>query len=108
VWEQIISKQLYPDQAIYVPATQRLHVLEMKEQKTNGSVDEKLQTCVFKKLIYQRLVESLKWEVTYSYVLCGDFFKHPKYRDVLQFIQDQGCRYYFDDIPPLGDLDLPS
>jgi hypothetical protein len=44
--------------------------------------------------------------VTYSYVL-SEWFQQPRYRDVLEYIEECGCRYYFGEVPPL-DLDLPQ
>lgn len=48
-WKGIISKQLLPDESIFVINNNRLFIIEMKFQKVQGSVDEKLQTCDFKK-----------------------------------------------------------
>jgi len=48
-WKEILSKQLLPDDCIYVIKSNIVFVIEVKFQKVNGSVDEKLQTCDFKK-----------------------------------------------------------
>ena len=36
--------------------------------------------------------------VEYFYVL-NDFFDDPAYRDVLSYIEEVGCRYYFNEMP---------
>ena len=48
-WKKLISKQLLPDNAIYVIANNTVFIIEIKYQEVSGSVDEKLQTCDFKK-----------------------------------------------------------
>ncbi len=44
-----LSKKLLPDDAIYVVVNNTMFIVELKFQKIRGSVDEKLQTCDFKK-----------------------------------------------------------
>lgn len=48
-WEKIISSQLLPDNCIYVIVNNTLFIIEVKNQNITGSVDEKLQTCDFKR-----------------------------------------------------------
>ena len=103
---KILSARLLPDEALYVPSRKRLHVIEKKYQEKSGSVDEKLQTCDYKKSQYERLCASLGVHVTFNYVL-NEWFKAPRYVDVLAYIRARGCRYYFFEVP-LGDLDLPD
>jgi hypothetical protein len=52
-WQKILSKRLLPDDSIYVIANNTLYIIECKFQKVAGSVDEKLQTCDFKKKQYK-------------------------------------------------------
>jgi len=91
-----ISKKLLPDEAILVGNT--LFIIEMKFQYVAGSVDEKLQTCHFKKRQYTKLFSDIDINVEYIYVL-NDWFKKPEYRDVLEYISEVGCHYYFNEIP---------
>lgn len=91
-----ISKKLLPDEAILVGNT--LFVIEMKFQNGAGSVDEKLQTCHFKKRQYAKLFSDTDIDVEYIYVL-NDWFKQPSYKDVLEYIEEVGCHYYFNEIP---------
>lgn len=105
-WRDALSKRLLPDEAIYVPDERLVSVIEMKYQQTAGSVDEKLQTCHFKLRQYRKLFAPLEYKVNYIYLL-GDWFKKPEYSDVLDYIRDVDCHYYFDRFP-LADIGLPE
>jgi hypothetical protein len=104
-WTSIISKKLLPDDSIYVLLNNVFYVIECKYQQVPGSVDEKLQTCDFKKKQYKKLLAKLNIEVEYIYIL-NDWFRKPEYKDVLDYIQSVGCDYYFNYIP-LMRLGLP-
>lgn len=104
-WEKIISSQLLPDNCIYVIVNNTLFIIEVKNQNITGSVDEKLQTCDFKRKQYIKLLSHLNIEVEYIYIL-SQWFKKNKYRDVLDYIISVNCHYYFDYIP-LQKLGLP-
>lgn len=104
-WKSIISKKLLPDNSIYVIINNTLFIIECKFQQVAGSVDEKLQTCDFKKKQYQKLLSQLNIEVEYIYLL-SDWFKKPEYKDVLDYIISVRCSYYFEYIP-LNKLGLP-
>ena len=81
-WKSIISKRLLPDEVIYVLNSNTLFVLEKKFQTGSGSVDEKLQTCDFKKKQYVKLFQDIPRNVEYIYVL-SDWFTDNKYKDYL-------------------------
>ena len=104
-WKGIISKRLLPDDCIYVIIDNTLFVIECKFQQVAGSVDEKLQTCDFKKKQYQKLLSRANIEVEYVYLL-SNWFKKPEYKDVLDYIISVRCQYYFEYIP-LKKLGLP-
>ena len=104
-WRTIISRKILPDNCIYVIVNNTLFVIEVKHQNREGSVDEKLQTCDFKRKQYIRLLSRLNIEVEYVYIL-SNWFKKPKYKDVLDYIISVNCQYYFDYIP-LQKLGLP-
>lgn len=104
-WKKLVSKRLYPDDALLVIVRETLFVIEVKFQKVAGSVDEKLQTCDFKRKQYLKLLHGLGIKVEYVYVL-NDWFKDPKYKDVLDYIHSVNCHYKFDEIP-LAWLGLP-
>ena len=77
----------------------------MKYQEVTGSVDEKLQTCDFKKKQYRKLMAPLNVEVEYIYIL-DNWFRKPEYKDVLDYVISMSCQYYFQYLP-LQKLGLP-
>jgi hypothetical protein len=105
-WKKILSKKLLPDDALLVIVRQTLFIIEVKYQEVEGSVDEKLQTCDFKRKQYMKLVRNLGLMVEYVYVL-SDWFTSPKYKDVLEYINSVNCHYHFNGLP-LGWLGLPT
>lgn len=105
-WMNIVSKKLLPDDALLVIVRDTLYIIEVKYQQTPGSVDEKLQTCDFKRKQYLKLVTSLDLKVEYVYVL-SDWFKAKGYKDVLDYIHSVNCHYMFNKLP-LEWLGLPT
>ncbi len=106
IMEDIISKNLKPDTAVYVLKWNIVYILEIKFQWWAGSVDEKLQACKFKKIQYNRLLKNTWFDVQFYFIL-SDFFLDPKYKDVLNFIKTEWCDFFFWEIP-LDYLQLPS
>ncbi len=104
-WRNYISKQMLPDDSIFVLSNNNLFIIECKHQQVAGSVDEKLQTCDFKKKQYKKLLAPANIDVEYIYLL-DEWFKDSKYQDVLDYIHSVGCDYYFEYIP-LTRLGLP-
>ena len=104
-WEDYISQRLLPDEALLNFKNGTVYIIEKKFQHDSGSVDEKLQTCDFKKKQYQKLFSSTPYYVEYLYV-CNDWFKQRCYSDVHEYINDVGCHIFFNEIP-LDFLDLP-
>jgi hypothetical protein len=104
-WRHRISKLLLPDDALLVIVRETLFIIEVKYQQVEGSVDEKLQTCDFKRKQYLKLVVDLGLKVEYVYVL-SDWFRDPRYRDVLAYINSVNCHYKFGSLP-LAWLGLP-
>lgn len=97
-WEIYISKKLLPDDSLFVIIKNTVYIIECKHQQVGGSVDEKLQTCDFKKKEYKKLFSKANIDVEYIYLL-DDWFRNPKYKDVLDYIHSVGCDYYFEYIP---------
>lgn len=104
-WKDYISKKLLPDDSIFVIIRNTVFIIECKHQQVAGSVDEKLQTCDFKKKQYKKLLSKANLDVEYIYLL-DNWFKDPQYKDVLDYIHSVGCDYYFEYIP-LYRLGLP-
>jgi hypothetical protein len=105
-WHSELSKKLLPDDALLVIVRETLFIIEVKYQQVEGSVDEKLQTCDFKRKQYLKLVVGLGLKVEYVYVL-NDWFKDPRYKDVLNYINSVNCHYKFESLP-LAWLGLPD
>ncbi len=97
-WNKYISKRLLPDDSIFVIIKNTVYIIECKHQQVGGSVDEKLQTCDFKKKEYKKLLSKANLDVEYIYLL-DDWFRNEKYRDVLDYIHSVDCDYYFEYIP---------
>ena len=91
-----ISKRLLPDSAVLVDNV--LYIIEKKFQEQAGSVDEKLQTCDFKKSQYERLFKGTGITIEFYYVL-SEWFKSPQYIDVFSYIERVGCKYFIVDLP---------
>ena len=104
-WEEYISKRLLPDDSIFVIIKNSVFIIECKHQQVGGSVDEKLQTCDFKKKEYKKLLSKANLDVEYIYLL-DNWFRDSKYKDVLDYIHSVNCDYYFEYIP-LYRLGLP-
>lgn len=105
-WKTLLSRKLLPDDAMLVIIRETLFIVEVKYQQVDGSVDEKLQTCDFKRKQYVKLVSPLGLKVEYVYVL-NDWFMKPAYKDVLDYIHSVNCHYKFDELP-LAWLGLPT
>ena len=92
----IISRKLLPDEAYYNPETGILDIYEKKYQQTEGSADEKPQTCGFKIFQFNKIGKAIgAKEVKYTYIL-SDWFKQSKYKDMLEYIRlVPGCDYMF-------------
>ena len=97
-YRALVSKKLLPDEAVYVYKKNTVYIIEKKFQRTNGSTDEKLQTCDFKNRQYKKLFSKIGIEVKYIYLL-NDWFLRQEYSDVKEYILDVGCYYFFNKIP---------
>ena len=97
-WKTILSRQLLPDEAYWDEESKTLSIFEKKFQKTEGSADEKPQTCGFKILQFKKIGLALgAKKVTYTYIF-NDWFKHPRYADMLEYIKSvEDCDYIFSD-----------
>ncbi|MES2837205.1 MAG: hypothetical protein V4667_06765 [Bacteroidota bacterium] len=101
-YKTVLSKKLLPDGALLVGDT--LFIIEKKYQAGAGSVDEKLQTCDFKKKQYQKLFNPIGINVEFYYVL-NRWFEQESNRDVFEYIKSIGCKYFIE-ILPLEEIGL--
>lgn len=107
-WRSIISAKMLPDEIIFSKNKKKITIIEKKSQTAAGSVDEKLQTCDFKKKQYEKLFKPIGIHVEYIYVF-NKYFKHARYKDVLEYINSVGCHYIFwGERIPLDKLGLPK
>jgi len=97
-WKVINSKKYLPDAVFYNHENSTVYVVEKKYQSGSGSVDEKLQTCDFKKKIYIKLITPLRLNVEYYYLL-NNWFDKSEYDDVFSYIEEVNCKYFIEFIP---------
>lgn len=98
IWKRYISKQFLPDEAFINERDNTVYVIEKKYQSQHGSTDEKLESCAFKLREYNRIVKPAGMDIQYTY-LCNDWFKKPKYRDVIEYVRECGCGLFFNMLP---------
>lgn len=99
-YKNYISAKLLPDSAIYIIIKNKLFIIEIKKQGWWWSTDEKLQTSDFKRKQYQKLTLKLWIKVEFCFIL-DEFFKHPRYNDVLNYIVAIGDKYFWWSTLPL-------
>lgn len=92
------SKKWLPDECFINEKQKIVFVIEKKFQSSSGSVDEKLPSCDFKRMEYEKLCRRLGYNVEYIYVF-NSWFCDPRYKDTLEYIKNMGCHYYFNEIP---------
>lgn len=94
----IISRKLKPDGAFFNKDTKELVIYEAKFQSTDGSADEKLQTCAFKIQQFRKLGNAFgATSIKYIYIL-HEWYKQFKYTDTLNYIKTvDGCDYIFEE-----------
>mgnify|MGYP001192328454 CR=1 FL=1 len=105
-WREIVSKQYLPDAVLINQLNKTVYIVEKKFQSGSGSVDEKLQTCDFKRKIFSKMID--KCENTYNtkyYYLLNSWYSQNVYIDVKRYILSVGCKYFIDEIN-LKDLGI--
>ncbi len=104
-WTEVVSKQYLPDAVFINDINKTIYIIEKKYQQGPGSVDEKLQTCDFKKKIYKKLIDNCKHSYkTEYYYLLSDWFKRDEYTDVKKYIRSVNCKFFINriDLSELG------
>ena len=92
------SKKWLPDDCFVNYKNKKVYIIEKKFQNGDGSVDEKLPNCAFKKMEYEKLLKPIGYDVEFIYIL-SDWFNKEKYKDILDYIRYVECDYYFNNIP---------
>lgn len=100
------TKDLRPDIVLLeLLPSPRVHVFEIKYQKTSGSVDEKIQTAVYKKEMWYKLFKQIfdkETDITYTYFLSNWFLQDSKrnkkekymYNDTYEFLGKHLIPFY--------------
>lgn len=93
------GKEFHPDEAFIL--NNELFVIEKKYQCVQGSVDEKIQTGPYKKLIYETCAKALGLKkATYIYLLKEEAFNKPKYTThQIPYLRQNNIPVYFDNFP---------
>lgn len=78
------EKASEPDECYINEDKKIINIIEKKFQQINGSVDEKIQTCVFKIWFYNEQYRD--YEIRYCYCL-SDWFKSKKYKPEMRFFK---------------------
>ena len=93
-WQELLSRKLLPDEAYWDEETKTFSIFEKKTQQSEGSADEKPQTCAFKIWEFSKIGKALgAKKITYTYIL-SSWFSKPKYKDMLEYIKTvPGCDY---------------
>ena len=98
-WKKLISKKYLPDAVFINKLNNTIYIIEKKFQAGSGSVDEKLQTCDFKKKIYTKLINHCKNKYTTEYYyLLNDWYLQKEYKDVKNYIKSVNCKFFIDKI----------
>ena len=86
------EKQLNPDECYLDDISKTIHIIEKKFQQTSGSVDEKIQTAIFKKEFYEEQYPNYK--IKYCYCL-SDWFKQSKYKPEMRYLMKYGFKVFW-------------
>ena len=104
-WQDRISRELRPTEAIFVRGNDTVFIIVKRTQNKSGSTDEKLGACDFKRQQYEKLLQG-KCNVKIIYLL-GSWFGEEKYNDLLNHILNSGCDYCSDYNALFQKLGLP-
>ena len=87
----------YPDAAFIWEDDKEIVIYEKKFQEKDGSADEKPAIGPFLLSQYRKMAATIgirPEKVTLIYIF-SDYFKAPKYKDMLDYIEENGCKYTF-------------
>ena len=108
--KDVWSKDLRPDIVLLVLHPKpKIHIFEVKYQKGSGSVDEKLQTAIYKKQMWVKLFKQIfdrETDINYSYLLSKWFMKPALkgkngwsllYESAFNYLDEEGIEFYIND-----------
>ena len=85
-----------PDDCYVDDKNKKIFIIEKKFQQTSGSVEEKIQTGIFKKYHYEELYPN--YEINYIYCL-STWFKNEKNSSVIKYLNNNNIPVFFNDKP---------
>ena len=86
------ERSLQPDESYVDDVKNIINIIEKKFQQTPGSVDEKIQTAIFKKEFYEEQYPNYK--IKYCYCL-SDWFKKDKYKPEMRYLSKYGFKVFW-------------
>ena len=90
-----------PYNAFYFADTNEFVIYELKRQSTKGSADEKLAACGWRLEDYRTILSTVgipPEKVKLIYIFENEWFRTPRYKTILNYMERQGCEYFFWDI----------
>ena len=86
-----------PDDAYYFEDTNEIVIYEKKRQSTQGTADEKCANCGWRLEGYRMMAKTIGIppEKVHMIYIFSDWFKAPKYKHMLDYMERQGCEYFF-------------
>ena len=92
-YQEKFQKLLLPDLVLINLKLRLIVVLEIKNQESAGSVDEKLQTQHFKQYYYEHLSKDLDFDLKIFWFLGGRYFtlNASKYEAIFEYMKNCGA-----------------
>lgn len=95
-YKKVISRRLLPDEAFINEQNKVAYIIEKKHQTQDGSVDEKLAVCEFKRQEYEKLLNPLGYTVVFIFLLSEWFYtRQEKYRDILEYVHSKQVPIFY-------------
>lgn len=92
------GKEFWPDEAVIY--NNQLFIIEKKQQTSNGTVDEKIQTGPYKLFIYKKCAEIMNLQdAKYIYLLSKDFNTNKYTKHQIPYLNSHNIPVYFEELP---------
>lgn len=96
-FSKISGKKFIPDM-VYVNYKKKvIHIIEIRSQKIQGSVEDKIMAFPFYKAYYNELVNPLGFTVKYTYIL-SEYFNSDKFKYMFKYMRDNDCNFFFNEL----------
>jgi hypothetical protein len=97
-WRDHVSSKNKPDECLFIYHLNQFLIVEKKFQEVEGSVDIKLAAGHYLMRRYSKLASTIGASVKMIYLL-SEFFQAPKYKDIIDYMQEMGIIVYFLELP---------